>query len=174
MPYYPPQTSYTAGTLGAIFLKFFEKIIDKIKKECFNVLKDGKMLKKSIIILFLFVMGIGNLLAETLTIQIENAVPGNGDILVGIYNDERSYPDIYFRGEKIIVTDRVMIITITDLPKGIYAVAVYQDKNGNEKLDKILGIPTEKYGLSNNTMMPNYKKNSFDFSNDITIIIKLR
>ena len=131
-------------------------------------------MKKNIALLFFLVVSIGNLLAQTLTIQVENTVPGNGDLMVGVYNDEGSYPDTYFRGEKIIVTDGVMIITITGLPKGTYAVAVYQDKNGNEKLDKILGIPKEKYGLSNNTMMPNYRKNSFDFSNDMTITIRLR
>jgi uncharacterized protein (DUF2141 family) len=131
-------------------------------------------MKKNIALSFFLVISIGNLLTQTLTIQVENTVPGNGDLMVGVYNDEGSYPDTYFRGEKVIVTDGVMIITITSLPKGTYAVAVYQDKNGNEKLDKILGIPTEKYGLSNNTMMPNYRKNSFDFSNDMTITIRLR
>ena len=131
-------------------------------------------MKKNIALSFFLVISIGNLLAQTMTIQVENTVPGNGDLMIGIYNDEGSYPDTYFRGEKVIVTDGVMIITITGLPKGTYAVAVYQDKNGNENLDKFLGIPTEKYGLSNNTMMPNYGKNSFNFSNDMAITIRLR
>ena len=131
-------------------------------------------MKKNIAVSFFLVISIGNLLAQTLTIQVENTVPCDGDLMIGIYNDEGSYPDTYFRGEKVIVTDGVMIITITGLPKETYAVAVYQDKNGNENLDKFLGIPTEKYGLSNNTMMPNYRKNSFDFSNDMAITIRLR
>lgn len=37
------------------------------------------------------------------------------------------------------------------MPYGTYAVAVYQDRNGNGKLDKnALGIPTEPYAFSNN------------------------
>jgi len=39
----------------------------------------------------------------------------------------------------------------TDLPPGIYAVSVYEDLNGNHKLDRnILGIPREPVGASNN------------------------
>jgi uncharacterized protein (DUF2141 family) len=98
---------------------------------------------KNITLSVLFMLTIGNLLTSTLSIQVDNTVPGNGTLMVGVYNDEESYPNIQFRGEKAIVTDEVTIINITDLPQGVYAVAVYQDKNGNEKLDKFLGIPTE-------------------------------
>jgi uncharacterized protein (DUF2141 family) len=38
-----------------------------------------------------------------------------------------------------------------DLPKGEWAVAITQDMNNNEKVDKnFLGIPTEPYAFSNN------------------------
>jgi uncharacterized protein (DUF2141 family) len=37
------------------------------------------------------------------------------------------------------------------LPKGEYAVSIYHDLNGNEKLDKnFFGAPTEPYGFSRN------------------------
>jgi uncharacterized protein (DUF2141 family) len=39
----------------------------------------------------------------------------------------------------------------TDLPPGTYAVSVYEDLNGNHKLDRnVLGIPREPVGASNN------------------------
>ena len=39
----------------------------------------------------------------------------------------------------------------TDLPPGTYAVSVYEDLNGNHKLDRnIVGIPREPVGASNN------------------------
>ena len=39
----------------------------------------------------------------------------------------------------------------TDLPPGTYAVSVYEDLNGNRKLDRnMLGIPREPVGVSNN------------------------
>jgi uncharacterized protein (DUF2141 family) len=38
-----------------------------------------------------------------------------------------------------------------ELPKGEWAVAITQDMNNNEKIDKnFLGIPTEPYAFSNN------------------------
>lgn len=38
-----------------------------------------------------------------------------------------------------------------DLPKGEWAVAITQDLNNNDKIDKnFLGIPTEPYAFSNN------------------------
>jgi uncharacterized protein (DUF2141 family) len=38
-----------------------------------------------------------------------------------------------------------------DLPKGEWAVAITQDMNNNDKIDKnFLGIPTEPYAFSNN------------------------
>lgn len=40
------------------------------------------------------------------------------------------------------------------VPHGTYAVAVYQDMNGNDRLDKnALGIPTEPYAFSNNPVV---------------------
>jgi uncharacterized protein (DUF2141 family) len=39
----------------------------------------------------------------------------------------------------------------TNLPPGIYAVSVYEDLNGNHKLDRnFVGIPREPVGVSNN------------------------
>ena len=39
----------------------------------------------------------------------------------------------------------------TDLPPGTYAVSVYEDLNGNHKLDhNLFGIPREPVGASNN------------------------
>jgi len=40
---------------------------------------------------------------------------------------------------------------IESLPYGEYAVMLYHDENGNDKLDKnIVGVPKEPYGFSNN------------------------
>jgi uncharacterized protein (DUF2141 family) len=121
-------------------------------------------------------MGIaGGLFAETLTIRIENAEPGKGRLMVGVFNGESGFPEDYYVGQRIMATDRVMIVTFAGLPKGTYAVSVYQDSNGNEQLDKnILGIPKEKYGFSNNAGRPDYKKCVFDFNDTMTITVRLR
>jgi uncharacterized protein (DUF2141 family) len=133
------------------------------------------MLKKNIILGILLVMGFGCLYAQTLTVRVENAGIGKGDLMVGIFNDENTFPDTYFRGEKITVSGRITAVVFNDLPKGKYAVSVYQDSNGNGQLDKnIFGIPKEKYGFSNNADRPDFRKCLFDFNEDISITIRLR
>jgi uncharacterized protein (DUF2141 family) len=133
------------------------------------------MLKKNALLLSLLIMGFGNLSAGTLTIRVENADPGKGHLMAGIFNDEKSFPDTYYKGQRTAVTDRVMVVIFTDLPEGPYAISIYQDSNGNGQLDKnIFGIPKEKYGFSNNADRPNFEKCLFGFSNDMTITVRLK
>jgi uncharacterized protein (DUF2141 family) len=133
------------------------------------------MVKKSIMLAFCFLMGFQSLFAETLTVQVEKADPGKGYYLfVGLSNKEEGYPDKSFTFQKVAVTAQTMTVVFTDLPKGTYAVNLFQDANGNEILDtNALGIPKEKYGFSNKTIAPNYKKNKFELTQDMTITIKL-
>jgi uncharacterized protein (DUF2141 family) len=38
-----------------------------------------------------------------------------------------------------------------NIPKGIYAISIFHDRNNNGEIDKnFVGIPTEGYGFSNN------------------------
>ncbi|GHV31846.1 hypothetical protein AGMMS4952_21220 [Spirochaetia bacterium] len=133
------------------------------------------MVRKSVLLSAVFIMGLQNLLAETLTVKVENADPGKGyNILIGLSDKEEGYPDKSFTWQTVPVTEKTVTIVFKDLPKGAYAVSLYQDTNGNEKLDKnVLGIPKEKYGFSNNTTFPNYKKNLVEVQNDTAITIKL-
>lgn len=133
------------------------------------------MLKKCPVFLVLLAAVIGNAEAETLTLRIENAEAGQGVIMAGIFNEEKTFPDNYFRGEKTTVSGGVMVIVFAELPRGQYAVSVYQDSNNNGQLDKnIFGIPKEKYGFSNNAARPDYRKCVFDFDKDMIITISLR
>lgn len=67
----------------------------------------------------------------------------------------------------------------TDLPPGTYAVSVYEDLNGNHKLDhNFLGIPQEPVGASNNPKVrmgpPHFDECSFQIgttSKNITITL---
>jgi uncharacterized protein (DUF2141 family) len=44
-----------------------------------------------------------------------------------------------------------MRVQLTDLPDGPLAISLFQDTNGNGKLDSnAMGMPTEPYGFSNN------------------------
>jgi uncharacterized protein (DUF2141 family) len=75
------------------------------------------MFTKIGILLFLLVSGIEYLAAETLTTRIENADVGMGQLMVGIFNDEKTFPDTYFRGERAAVSETTMVITLQIYPK---------------------------------------------------------
>jgi uncharacterized protein (DUF2141 family) len=120
-------------------------------------------------------MGGGNSFAGTLTVRVENIDPGKGHLMIGLFNDEKTFPDVYHKGLRVPATDGAMIVEFVDLPDGPYAVSVYQDANDNEELDKnFFGIPKERYGFSNDSDRPNYGKCRFDFKNDMTININLK
>lgn len=49
----------------------------------------------------------------------------------------------------VVPRDGRVRVTIADLPPGTYAVAAFQDSNGNQQLDRNwMGVPTEPYGFS--------------------------
>ena len=58
-------------------------------------------------------------------------------------------------------------LVFTNLDAGTYGIAVFQDLNTNEVLDKTsLGVPTEPYGFSNNARnrfrTPDFSEFAFD------------
>ena len=65
--------------------------------------------------------------------------------------------------------------TITSIPSGTYAVAIYQDLNGNGKLDEnMFGIPKEPYAFSNNIVprfsAPKFEECQFEFSKQTQVL----
>lgn len=123
------------------------------------------------------------LLAQTsgqLTVTINNIKPVEGELYIAIYDNEDTFMDIdriAFR-EIIPVSTETESIIFTNIPDGEYAIAVFQDLNGNGELDKKgMGLPKEPFGFSNDargkTGPPKYEKAKFSFSGDMNISIKL-
>jgi uncharacterized protein (DUF2141 family) len=73
-----------------------------------------------------------------------------------------------------------VVVKFEKVQPGIYAIAVFFDKNGNGILDKnFLGIPKEEYGFSNNitplTRSATFKEAGFTVNTmPETIIIKVK
>ena len=87
-----------------------------------------------------------------LTISISNISPPAGDLFIAIYDNEDDYMNIKKAAFKKIapVTGEVQSVFIDDLQEGNYAIAVFQDLNGNGELDtKGMGVPKEPFGFSN-------------------------
>ena len=79
------------------------------------------------------------------------------------------------------ITNKTSEISFTNFPDGQYAIFIFHDVNGNNKMDKnFLGIPKEGYGASGNKLpfaaAPRFKDNAFTISGGVskTLVIRLR
>ncbi len=138
-------------------------------------------MKTVLITIMLLVTGGWSLVAQSdLTITVDNISPVEGKLFVAVYNSPETYMSIEkaaFR-EIIPVEKELQSVIIKDVPEGEYAIAIFQDLNGNEELDtRGMGIPKEPFGFSNDargkTGPPKFKNAKFSFpaENDIHIIL---
>lgn len=93
--------------------------------------------------------------AGELRATVRNVKPEQGRVMVGVYDTAESFgKDRRFVGQMLLPEGPEVTAVFTGLPAGRYAVAVYQDLNRNESLDRsILGMPTEPYGFSRDAVV---------------------
>jgi uncharacterized protein (DUF2141 family) len=91
--------------------------------------------------------------AAVLSVKVDHIAPKGGNLRLALY-DERSFADDNAPAiaDKIVpATPSVQTVTFDGVPPGTYAIKMFQDANRNEKFDfNWLGIPSERYGFSNN------------------------
>jgi len=115
-----------------------------------------------------------------LSIEVHNVKTSNGTINVAVYDES----DGFLKFDKVFVADSVVAnkgkteIKIEGLPEGQYALAIFHDENGNNKLDtNWLGIPKEDIGFSNARMKtfgpPQFKECVFRLQGHSQIEISL-
>lgn len=88
-----------------------------------------------------------------LEIQVSGIKAIQGNLYISLYDKGPSwmYTDSAFRKVMVPVSKEVETISIKNLPEGDYAIAIYQDLNGNESMDETeMKIPREPFGFSNN------------------------
>jgi uncharacterized protein (DUF2141 family) len=96
----------------------------------------------------------------TLTIAILNVQKNSGSLVVEVYQDQASWLKTPFRRLTLPSNETTKTAALT-LPPGRYAVSIYQDTNGNGKLDQnLLSIAKEPVGFGNNYRP--FGKPSFD------------
>lgn len=95
--------------------------------------------------------------AERMTGDLHVVVSGfqsaTGNVKIALSNSESNYTSksSAFRGTSATIEGDKATTVFANLPYGEYAVRVYHDANGNDKLDtNFLEIPNEPYGFSNN------------------------
>jgi len=107
---------------------------------------------KKILFILIFLLYSINIFAEPLnvTIEISEVLPNQGKIIIAIFNSKSDYKKN--KPYKALTIDSISTTLLVDeiLPSGEYVISMFQDKNGNGKLDTyIFGIPKEPIGITN-------------------------
>jgi len=103
-----------------------------------------------------------NELGVTITVTVTNIPEAKGDLLVGLYNTEKSFTKDPMPVSPVIdlTSGEDVVAKISGVMPGVYAIAVVQDFNENGKLDKtIVGMPKEPLAFSVITEIPRGKPN---------------
>ena len=116
--------------------------------------------------------------ALDLTVEVSGARSDKGFVMAAIYADAASWMKQSLRGERVAAGERTLLV-FRNLAPGTYALALYQDENGNGQLDRnIAGLPTEPYGFSRDAraMMsaPKFDAAAVELQADTTIAVSLQ
>jgi uncharacterized protein (DUF2141 family) len=91
---------------------------------------------------------------NVLRVTIQDAESDKGRVLILVFDQEDGFPDQVdkaFKKFALPPKNGKVELELTDLPPGKYAFTVLHDEDNNEVMNtSFLGIPTEKYGFSNN------------------------
>lgn len=135
-------------------------------------------MKKLIFLFLLFpIMGLAQ---HSLAVKIQGVKTSNGKINVAVYNKSDHFLkfDQVFKADSVKANKGETRIYLEDLPEGEYALAIFHDENGNDKLDtNWLGVPVEDIGFSNARMKtfgpPHFKECAFKLQQPSEIQISL-
>ncbi|GMN10286.1 hypothetical protein MTsPCn9_12990 [Croceitalea sp. MTPC9] len=115
-----------------------------------------------------------------ITLDVHDVPSSKGKISVAVYNTKEGFLkfDKVYKCDSIVAQKGITHIAIEDLPEGEYALAIFHDENGNNKLDtNWLGIPKEKVAFSNAKMRtfgpPAFKDCAFKLDKDTKINVSL-
>ena len=138
-------------------------------------------MKSFFLLTFLLFFGFLETHAQTFNLKLSN-VKSTAVLRIAFYKKENKFPDegkFAFAKEFKPTKTGDITLTFTDIPAGEYALAIYQDSNGNKKLDtNMLGYPKEPFGFSQNIKprfsAPAYEECKIAFNaNNTTFSIKL-
>jgi uncharacterized protein (DUF2141 family) len=87
----------------------------------------------------------------TVVIHVQNVSPKGGTLRLGLY-DEASYPNddaTPLASADVKAELGGNVVTLTNVPPGVYAIETFQDVNSNNKMDTSwFGFPLEPFGFS--------------------------
>lgn len=114
-----------------------------------------------------------------LQLTVKNLKANSGNLIIAVYDNANAFNqasnDVY-SALSLKVAGSTMTVTLNNVPKGKYAVSVFQDTNRNGNIDMNGDIPTEGYGFSNNVgkmSIPTFDDAGFNHSKNNHVILKL-
>lgn len=106
---------------------------------------------RSIIGMMTVLMLTSGVKAAALTVQVEGASSDRGPVLVGVCSGSLDFGSCRY-SQTVQAPAAEFQVLFPDVPEGAYAIAAFQDVNGNSILDRDpRGLPLEPYGFSNGT-----------------------
>lgn len=92
----------------------------------------------------------GTAMAATLDVEVAGIKEAKGKVIVAVYDHSESYLKKPARAASVDAVAGTVLVTLEQLPPGVYAVSAIQDINDNGKLDSnSFGMPTEPFGFAN-------------------------
>ena len=96
-------------------------------------------------------LGVAGVQAADLRVTVDNLEPDTGHLMVALYDSEAAFDarDGAVEAIRKPVSDDRVALTFTGLDAGDYAIAAFQDLNGDGELDtNLVGMPREPWGFS--------------------------
>lgn len=107
--------------------------------------------RPAVLALGLLIGWCGTALSATVAVQVEGVEPGRGSLYVALCQSGLSEAECR-NGQEVSPLALSQRVVFQDVKPGLYAVAAYQDVDGNGRLDRTgLGLPLEPYGFSGDT-----------------------
>ena len=128
---------------------------------------------------FLLMGSVARVQAQSLTLEVRDIDRPQGFLYVAVYSSPDSFLKKPLTGFRVEVKDKTLSIPCKGLPQGTYALALYQDLNGNNTLDTgAFGIPSEPTGFSNDAEgfmgPPSFEQCSFALRRDTTLVVHIQ
>ena len=139
-------------------------------------------MKYVLLLLMSLMSGIVDLQAQeskhNIDIEITNISSDKGTLYVALHNSENTWLGDRYMNTIAKSTNGMATVTFNGVPEGIYAVAIWHDKNDNQIFDtNFLGIPKEATAASNNASgfmsAPKWKDAKFELKDSLSISIKM-
>ncbi len=138
-------------------------------------------MKKSIVLIALMLFAsVSGFAQQTYTVKVvvKGLMEKSGKIYAAITKDSQDFPAVTgFKTASVEVkADGEIILNLEGIPAGRYAIFLFQDMNGNQKLDMNGQMPAEPFGFSNlSTLMgpPSFDECAFEVNENKVIEIGL-